>query len=62
MRRLQRYLQQSWAELDKVVWPNRQTATQLTIAVIAFSLTVAILVGALDYVFTKALQALISRG
>ena len=62
MNRLQRYLQQSWAELGKVVWPNRKTATELTIAVMAFSLVVAIFIGAIDFVFTKALQALISKG
>lgn len=62
MQRLQRYLQQSWVELGKVVWPNRRTATQLTIAVVVFSVAIAIFIGALDFVFTKALQLLISKG
>jgi preprotein translocase subunit SecE len=58
--RLQRYFQQSWAELGKVVWPSRQQAVRLTVAVIGFSLVLAIFIGAIDYVYALGLQKLIN--
>jgi preprotein translocase subunit SecE len=62
MQRLQRYLQQSWAELQKVVWPTRENATRLTIAVIIFSLVLAAFIGVVDYIYTTGLQTLIFKG
>lgn len=62
MQRLQRYFQQSWSELSKVVWPTRQQAIQLTIAVIVFSLLAAVFLGGIDYVFTRILELLILKG
>jgi preprotein translocase subunit SecE len=58
--RLQRYLQQSWAELGKVVWPTREQAIRLTIAVVVFSLVLAAFIGIIDYVYTLGLQNLIN--
>ena len=62
MNRVQRYFQQSWAELQKVVWPNRETAIRLTVAVIIFSLALAALIGVIDYLFTLGIQTLIFKG
>lgn len=62
MNRVQRYLQQSWSELQKVVWPNRETAIRLTVAVIVFSLVLAAVVGVIDYIFTLGIQTLIFKG
>ena len=62
MQRLQRYFQQSWAELQKVVWPTREQATRLTIAVIIFSLVLAAFIGVVDYIYTTGLQTLIFKG
>jgi len=62
VQRLQRYFQQSWSELSKVVWPTRQQAIQLTIAVIVFSLLAAVFLGGIDYVFTRILELLILKG
>ncbi|HUC87088.1 MAG TPA: preprotein translocase subunit SecE [Candidatus Saccharimonadales bacterium] len=62
MHRLQRYFQQSWAELAKVVWPTRRQAIRLTIAVIIFSLVLAAFIGIVDYFYTLGLQSLISKG
>lgn len=62
MNRLFNYLGQSWEEIKKVVWPSRRTAVRLTGAVIVFSLVLAVFMGAVDYVFTQALQKLILKG
>lgn len=60
MRPLFNYLSASRSELAKVAWPNRQQTVRLTMLVIGFSLVVAVIVGALDSVFSYALQKLIS--
>jgi preprotein translocase SecE subunit len=58
--RLLVYLRQSRNELSKVVWPSRPQAIRLTVAVVAFSLALAILIGIMDLIYTRALQTLIS--
>lgn len=60
MRPLLEYLSASRAELAKVVWPSRRQTVRLTFVVIVFSLVIAIVIGALDYLFTLGLQKLIS--
>ena len=59
---LRNYLVAAWAELGKVVWPNRRKATRLTLMVIGFSAFFAAFLGALDYVFSLGLQKLILKG
>ncbi len=59
---LRNYLIAAWAELGKVTWPTRRQAWRLTLMVIAFSAVFAIILGALDYVFSGLLQKLISKG
>jgi preprotein translocase subunit SecE len=56
------YLSASRAELAKVDWPNRRQTMRLTFMVIAFSLIMAILLGAVDYVFSTLIQKLIIKG
>ncbi len=60
MRPLFEYLSASRAELAKVAWPNRRQTVRLTFVVIIFSLILAVIIGALDYLFTLGLQKLIS--
>lgn len=62
MQQLQRYLQQSWVELSKVVWPSRKDSIRLTVAVIVFSIVLAIIIGIIDFAFTKILQKIILKG
>lgn len=59
---LVQYLSAARAELTKVVWPTRRQGVRLTLLVIAFSLFFAAVLGALDYVFSTALQKLILKG
>lgn len=54
------YFSASMAELAKVAWPTRRQTVRLSFVVILFSLVVAIIIGALDYLFSLGLQKLIA--
>lgn len=46
-----RFFAEVWGELHKAEWPTRQQAVRLTAMVIAISLAVGILLGAIDFTF-----------
>ncbi len=48
---LKGFLQDVYAELNKVVWPSRPEATNLTVIVIIVSVVVGIALGVVDAVF-----------
>lgn len=48
-------------ELLKVVWPKRSDVVKLTFIVLIVSAFVGIYVGALDYLFTKLLEIIVSK-
>jgi len=50
---IQRYFKETIGELRKVTWPTRKEATNLTIIVIIVTLTMSILLGFLDFIYTK---------
>jgi preprotein translocase subunit SecE len=54
-----RYLRDTRAELRKVNWPTRQEAWNLTQVVLAVTISMAILLGALDYLFAQTLRGII---
>lgn len=54
-----RYIRETRVELGKVSWPTRQEALNLTIVVLLVTLTMAIFLGSLDYVFTKLFELII---
>ena len=47
---LRQYFQESWAELRKVSWPDRQTVINLTLIVIGVSIVVGAYIAILDSV------------
>jgi preprotein translocase subunit SecE len=49
------------SELLKVVWPKRAEVVKLTVVVLLVSALVGAYVGGLDYLFTIALELLVSR-
>lgn len=53
------FLQEVRAELEKVVWPTRQQAVQLTIMVVVVSVLVGAYVGGLDFIFTNVLNTIV---
>ena len=55
------FLVKAWRELRQVTWPTKKEAVKLTFAVIIFSIAFAILVQALDFVFSKVVKEIILR-
>lgn len=46
-----RYLKETRAELKKVTWPTRQEALNLTLIVVGFTISMAAVLGIIDYIF-----------
>jgi len=58
--RIQRFVQDSWQELQKVNWPTPKQARNLTVVVLVISAAVSIYISFFDYAFgllAKALKA-----
>lgn len=55
-----RYYRETVGELKKVVWPTRQEAVQLTAIVLGVIVSMAILLGGFDYLFTELFRWLIN--
>ena len=49
---LRTYFQESWSELRKVSWPDRQTVVNLTLIVVVISALIAAYIFAFDNAFT----------
>jgi preprotein translocase SecE subunit len=56
VRRLRRYLQESWSELKKVAWPTRDQVRNLTVLVFIVSAAIGIFIAFWDYIFTLVIQ------
>ena len=59
MSKLTEYLKETKAELKHVSWPTKNQAILFTIIVVAFSIIVAVFLGAFDYIFTMILKLFI---
>lgn len=57
--RVIQFLIASWAELQRVQWPNRQALTTLTGVVLGFVLIAGGYLGLLDLIFSKLIKAII---
>ncbi len=53
------FLKASWAELQRVQWPDRRTLTQLTGIVLFFVIVAGVYLGVLDQIFSKLIQAIL---
>lgn len=51
----------TFAELRQVAWPSQRQTIMYTILVIVISALVALYVGAFDYLFSQAINAIISK-
>ena len=54
------YIQETKAELRKVVWPTRDEATNLTVVVLAVTVVMTAILGGIDYLFSKLLEFVLS--
>jgi len=59
MQRLTGYFREVRAELLKVIWPKRKEVIKLTGTVVILSVIVSAYLGALDYLFARALELLL---
>lgn len=59
MKTLINYVRESWGELQKVKWSSREQTIRLTIAVIIFSVVLAIFMGLIDLGLGEILKRLI---
>lgn len=53
------FLQETYAELKKVVWPTRQEVFRLTLIVIFISVVMGIYIGGLDWIFAKGMEVIL---
>jgi len=56
VRRLRRYLKESWSELKKVAWPTRDQVRNLTVLVFIVSAAIGIFIAFWDYIFSLVIQ------
>ena len=56
MRRLRRYLKESWSELKKVAWPTRDQVRNLTVLVFIVSAAIGVFIAFWDFVFTEVIR------
>ena len=59
MKRIRRFLDESWSELKKVSWPTREQVRNLTVLVFAVSFSVGIYITLLDTAFQGVIGLLI---
>lgn len=50
---IKRYFSETVGELRKVTWPTRREAINLTIIVLAVTLTVGLYLGVMDHLFSR---------
>ena len=56
---INQFLKETKQELDKVTWPTKEETVKLTQTVIIVTVTFALYLGTLDYLFTEGLNLLI---
>jgi preprotein translocase subunit SecE len=59
VRQLTEFLQESWQELKKVYWPSRKETYAATGVVIVVVILVSIYLAGVDFILTKAIQAML---
>ena len=58
LKRIRRFIEESYSELKKVVWPTREQVRNLTVLVFVVSGAVGVFISAWDFVFTEAIRFL----
>lgn len=60
MRKITRFLRESYAELRKVVWPTRRRAAKLTVMVIGVTIAMSAFLATVDYGLNQGIKAVIN--
>jgi preprotein translocase subunit SecE len=53
---VRRLFRDSWSEMKKVNWPDKETTRNLTVVVIGISIILGLLLGGIDWVLVKLLD------
>ncbi len=61
MRAFTNYIKNSVAEMQKVIWPTRKQALQLTVLIILVSFALGLTLAGLDWFWRNILKSLILR-
>ena len=59
MNKLSNYIKGAIEEMKKVTWPTKKETKNYTYLVIGISISVAIFLGALDFIFTFGLEFIV---
>ncbi len=59
VRSLLEFVQEAWQELKKVYWPSRKETYAATGVVIVVVILISIYLAGVDFVLTKAIQAML---
>jgi len=55
---IRKFIREALSEIQKVIWPDRDTTRNLTLVVIAVSVILGLLLGGIDFVLFKLFEAL----
>ncbi|MGI5824203.1 MAG: preprotein translocase subunit SecE [Bacillota bacterium] len=55
------FFKETWSELKKVHWPNKQTVVKYTLVVLVFVLIMGVLVWCVDKVFDFGISSLVDQ-
>ncbi len=58
MNRIRRFINESWSELKKVSWPNRNQVRNLTVLVFVVSFVVGLYITVADTLFDQVIRFL----
>ncbi len=54
------FLEESWTELQKVTWPDRDQLQNATLVVIAFTVAISLIIWGMDAVIRVVLQQIMN--
>ncbi len=60
LKRIRRFIEESYSELKKVVWPTREQVRNLTVLVFVISAAVGVFIGFFDLLWAEALSLIVS--
>ncbi len=58
--RIRRFVEESYSELKKVVWPTREQVRNLTVLVFVISGVIGVYIGFFDFLWSEVLQFLVN--
>jgi preprotein translocase subunit SecE len=60
IRRLRRFIDEAWSELNKVTWPTREQTRNLTVLVFVISTVVGAYIAVFDFLFKELVAKLVT--